>query len=631
MTGGVWGKVLRVDLSARSIKVLEPEQEMPGYYRRYWGGGCMAAQLMLKHSDVTADAFDAGNAMVFAAGPLTGAGAPGVAKYVVVSKSPLSGTIVESAGVGGWGTALKQSGLDAVVVVGKSRTPVQIVLAEGTGTIEDATGTWGKTTSETTDILCGGMDATHVLCIGPAGENRVRYASIISDRFYTNLRGGLGAVMGSKGLKAVVANSSLPSPVENPAKLEEIARDFEEHFLDHPVNGAVHAMGMGAFYEPLNQGGFTTTLNGRTTSLEDVSAISGTKIHDELFDRRASCDGCPGGCPRLAKTNESHGPNGSYRTPELELLMAIGNDCGIQDLDQVVAANQRFLDYGIDYVSFGVTLAAAMECFEKGYLTQDKTDGLQLRFGAADVLIPLIDKTAQREGFGDLLAEGSLRLVRRISPEAAGIAMQCKGIELPLHDPRTKPMLALSYAVSPAGPDDLSVEHDSDYDMNAPQLFLDRSATLGILERLETTDLGPRKIRMMRILEDVFSFMNSAGICKFAAVPCRYYTFSQLISLAEAVTGWEVSLWELMRLGERRIALQKLFNARAGVKPDADALPIRAFEAIEGGPQDGVRIDREQFEEAKTLYYEMRGWDPSSGMPRPAKLIELGIGDQTSI
>ncbi|MBN1858873.1 hypothetical protein JW848_06680 [Candidatus Bipolaricaulota bacterium] len=631
MTGGIWGRVLHVDLSTRSVRVLEPEQEIPGYYRRYWGGGCMAAQLMLKHSDARAGAFDAGNAIVFAAGPLTGAEVPGVAKYVVVSKSPLSGAIAESAGVGGWGAGLKKAGLDAVVVVGKSRTPVYLVLAEGAGKIEDATEMWGRTTSETTEILSAHQDATHVLCIGPAGENRVRYASIISDRYYTNLRGGLGAVMGAKGLKAVVANASLEPPAHDPSKLQDIARDFEEHFLDHPVNGAVHAMGMGAFYEPLNQGGFTTTLNGKTTSLEDVSAISGAKIQEELFDRRVSCSGCPGGCPRLAKADESTGASGSYRTPELELLMAIGNDCGIQDLDQVVAASERFSDYGIDYVSFGVTLATAMECFEKGYLTKDKTDGMQLRFGAADVLIPLIEKTARREGFGDLLAEGSLRLTQRVSPDATGVAMQCKGIELPLHDPRTKPMLALSYAVSPAGPDDLSVEHDSDYDMNAPQLFLDRSATLGILDRLETTDLGPQKVRMMRILEDAFSFMNSAGICKFAAVPCRYYTFSQLKSLAEAVTGWEVSLWELMRLGERRIALQKVFNGRAGLKPDGDTLPARAFEAIEGGPQDGVRIDPEQFEEAKALYYGMRGWDPRSGALTPAKLVELDIGDEAGI
>jgi aldehyde:ferredoxin oxidoreductase len=216
-------------------------------------------------------------------------------------------------------------------------------------------------------------------------------------------------------------------------------------------------------------------------------------------------------------------------------------------------------------------------------------------------------------------------MTQRLGSDTAGLAMQSKGIELPLHDPRMKPMLGLSYAVSPAGPDDLSVEHDSDYDMTAPDLFLDRSAAVGILERLETTDLGPRKVRMMRILEDVFSFMNCAGICKFAAVPCRYYTFSQVVALATAATGWEVSLWELMRLGERRIALQKLFNQRAGIGPEADTLPARAFEPIDGGPRAGICIDRAEFDRAKVLYYEMRGWDAATGVPSTAKLVELGV------
>ncbi len=631
MTGGVWGRILHVNLSTRSVKVLEPEKERPGYYRRYWGGGCMGAQLMLEHSDPGKDAFDPGNAIVFAAGPLTGAAAPGVAKYVVVSKSPLSGAIAEAAGVGGWGRGLKRAGLDAIVVVGQSETPVQIVVRDGTGTIESAEGTWGKTTSETTDVASKGEDQAHVLCIGPAGENLVRYASIVSDRYYANLRGGLGAVMGAKKLKALVAVASLEPPVDDEQAMQEIASDFEAHFLEHPVNGAVHAMGMGAFYEPLNQGGFTSSLNGKTTSLEDVSAVSGAKIHEELFDRRVSCAGCPGGCPRIAKAHEALGSSGGYRSPELELLMAIGNGCGIQDLARIVTANERFLDLGIDYVSFGVTLAAAMECFETGSLDEDRTGGLQVRFGNAEILVPLIEQTAHREGFGDLLAEGSLRLTQSLSGEAVPVAMQCKGMELPLHDPRMKPMLGLSYAVSPAGPDDLSVEHDSDFDMNAPALFFERSATLGIAEPLETTDLGPRKVRMMRILEDVFSFMNSAGICKFAAVPCRYFTFSQLTRLAEAVTGWEVSLWELMRLGERRIALQKVFNGRAGLRPEADALPARVFEAIEGGPRDGVRIDHDQFEQAKAMYYEMRGWDPQSGFPTLVKLVELGIDEYANV
>jgi len=556
---------------------------------------------------------------------LTGAPVPGVAKYVAVSKSPLSGGIVESAEVGTWGAALKRAGLDAVVIVGKAKAPVWLLLANGTGVLKQASDLWGRSTGETTSALEDQVSGAHVLCIGPAGEAQVRYASIVSDRYFANLRGGLGAVMGAKNLKAVVAVESQEVATSDPGEVRRIAADFEEHFLEHPVNGAVHALGMAAFYEPLNQGGFTSSLNGRTTALPTVHSASGSVIHEGYFDGRLPCDGCPGGCPRRVRSKEGSSAHDGYRSPELELLMAIGNGCGILSLDAIRAANERFLDHGIDYVSFGVTLSLAMECFERGLLTPKATGGLDLRFGNAGVLVPLIDAAVKREGFGKALAEGSLRMARGISAKAVPLAMQSKGLELPLHDPRTKPMLGLSYAVSPCGPDDLSVEHDSDYDKNAPDLFLERSATFGILERLDTTDLGPKKVRMMRILEDVFSFMNSAGICKFAASPCRYYTFSQLRSIAAAVTGWEVSLWELMQLGERRIALQKAFNQRAGVLPSADVLPPRMFEPIDGGPQSGVRLDTVQFDQARSLYYSMRGWDERTGELRRAKAVELDI------
>ena len=238
----------------------------------------------------------------------------------------------------------------------------------------------------------------------------------------------------------------------------------------------------------------------------------------------------------------------------------------------------------------------------------------------------LIEQIAFRRGIGDLLAEGTMRAAERIGPHARGLAMHVKGLELPLHDPRTKAMLGLSYALSTTGPDDMAVEHDTDYDANAPQLFMDRVETLGIWDRRDATDLGPEKVRMLCYLQQVFSFMDSLCLCKFAFAPCRYYSFTEMVDLVSAISGWETSLWDLQKLGERRLAMQRVFNMREGLSPEDDCLPPRVYEPIETGPNQGVCMDRDVTEAAKRIYYRMRDWDPKTGWPSHEKLAELGLG-----
>jgi aldehyde:ferredoxin oxidoreductase len=553
---------------------------------------------------------------------------PGFARYSVLAKSPLTGCIGESPAEGFFGPELKFSGFDAVIIQGKAQGPVYISIRDGKAEIKDASHLWGMEVYECVQAIREETkDAdTKIACIGPAGENLVRYASIVSDCMFMNVRTGMGAVMGSKNLKAIAVRGHQPVKVSDPDRIRTLSKQFETHFKENFVNKAVYDAGTASFLGFLNNAGLISSRNLHTTEFEGAEKISGEHIHEAYFDKRVPCYSCPAACHRALKKTDELDINPAYGAPELELLMAFGNGCGIDDLPVLIKAGEMCYRYGLDYVSTGVTIAFAMECFENGSLTARDTGGFELSFGNAGVILELIEKIVKREGIGALLSEGTKRAAKKILKNTGTYAMEVKGLELPLHDPRTKAMLGLSYALSPTGPDDLAVEHDTDFDAEAPELFMERVKTLGILERREATDLGIEKVRMLCYLQQVFSFMDTLCLCKFAFAPCRYYSFAELIDLIRAVTGWEVSLWELMKVGERKLAMQRVFNLREGIGPEHDTLPERVYEAIESGPKKGIKMSRKEVEEAKKAYYKLRGWDAETGWPSPEKLFELDVG-----
>ena len=625
MTTSYTGKVLHVDLSAGRLWVEEPESENPHFYRMYGGGSCLGTYYLLKEIVPGTEAFDPGNVLVFAGSAVSGAKAPGLARYAVLAKSPSTGGVGEALAEGHWGPELKRAGFDAIVIGGKAASPVYLSIRDGETTLRDATALWGKDTGETLDTVRAelGDPGAHVACIGPAGERLVRYASIVSDGTFMNARTGMGAVMGSKKLKAIAVRGAAPVPTADPARVAELSRQFARGFQENFVNKAVFDGGTAAFLGYLNGGGLTSTRNARTTHWTDAATVSGEVIHKEHFDHRVPCFSCPASCHRTLKGVDRYGVDARYGAPELEVLMGFGNGCEIGDLGTLLKINELCFRYGLDTVSAGVTTAFAMECAEEGLLEED---GLDLGFGNAAAVLQLIEHIALRSGIGDLLAEGTMRAAEAIGPRAKDLAMHVKGLELPLHDPRTKAMLGLSYALSTTGPDDMAVEHDTDYDEDAPQLFMDRVKPLGIWKRRAATDLGPEKVRMLCYLQQVFSFMDSLCLCKFAFAPCRYYSFTEMVDLISAVSGWETSLWDLQKLGERRLAMQRVFNIREGLSPADDRLPPRVYEPIETGPNQGVRMDRDVTEAAKQTYYHMRDWDPQTGWPSQEKLAELGLG-----
>ncbi|MEA3485855.1 MAG: aldehyde ferredoxin oxidoreductase C-terminal domain-containing protein, partial [Candidatus Aerophobetes bacterium] len=261
-----------------------------------------------------------------------------------------------------------------------------------------------------------------------------------------------------------------------------------------------------------------------------------------------------------------------------------------------------------------------------GIIPQKDAKGLELKFGNSEVIPEIIRMIAYKEGIGKLLAEGTRRAAKELGREAEFFAMESKGLELPMDDPRTKAMLGLGYAVSPIGPDYLVVEHDTDFDFDAPDIFLERVKTLGILERRKATDLGYEKIRMFCYLQQVFSFMDVLCLCKFAFAPCRFYSFSEMVEIIKAITGWEVSLWELMKLGEKRLNMMRVFNIREGLSPKEDKLPERVFNPIESGPKEGLSLSRADFDHAVEVYYKLRGWDLLTGLPAKEKMFELDLG-----
>jgi aldehyde:ferredoxin oxidoreductase len=625
MAKGYNGKILRMNLSNKKIWVEFPSE---GFYRRYMGGSCFGVYYLLRELRSGVGALQPENLLIFAPSVVTGASVPGLSRYAVVAKSPMTGGIGESLTEGYWGAELKFAGFDGIVIEGKAPEPVYLSIINGKAEIRNASRLWGKDTKETKAAICEELRDTEVkvVAIGPAGENLVRFASIISDCIFMNARTGMGAVMGSKNLKAVAVQGTQSIDVDNQKDLQRLSRYFEENFLSNPVNKTVYEFGTGGFLSFLNGKGLVSSRNLHTTYFKGASKISGQSIHKEFFDRRVPCYKCPAACRRLLKRTEVFGADPAYGGPELEVLMVFGCGCCIEDKRILIKAGELCNRYGLDYTSTGSVIAFAMECYENGIISKEDTKGLELKFGNSEVIPEIIRMIAYKEGIGKLLAEGTRRAAKELGREAEFFAMESKGLELPMDDPRTKAMLGLGYAVSPIGPDYLVVEHDTDFDFDAPDIFLERVKTLGILERRKATDLGYEKIRMLCYLQQVFSFMDVLCLCKFAFAPCRFYSFSKMVEIIKAITGWEVSLWELMKLGERRLNMMRVFNIREGLSPKEDKLPERVFNPIESGPKKGLSLSRADFDYAVEVYYKLRGWDLLTGLPAKEKIFELDLG-----
>jgi len=615
MAFGYHGKILRVNLSTGGIAVETPDEN---FYRTYYGGRGLVAYYLLKELGRNVDPLGPENILIFAAGPVTGAPFAGSGRNSVGAKSPLTGAYGDGEGGGFFGAELKRAGWDAIIVQGRAEKPVYLWINDDNVEIRDASHIWGKETADAQDIIRQelGDNTIRTAQCGIAGENLVRFAAVCNDLKHFVGRSGMGAVMGSKKLRAVAVKGTKGVPVVDPDVIRDQARWLAENV--HEVAGGMYDCGTANGLMNLHGSGGLPTRNFNQGQFEGAEKISGQTMRDTILVAREGCFACPIRCKRAVKVEGRYQVDPKYGGPEYETLGALGSTCGVDDLEAIARGNQQCGAYSLDTISTGGTIAFAMECFENGIITKEDTGGIDLAFGNADAMLQMIEKIAHREGIGAVLAEGTKRAAAVFGKGAEQFAMQIKGQEIPMHEPRLKMALGVGYAVSPTGADHCHNYHDTMFSKAGKSL--DEFKALGMLEPLPADLLDGAKVRYMTYVTLQRNIANCLVYCQF--VP---WWPDRLLALTRAVTGWNTSLFELMNVSRRAFTLTRIFNLRQGFTDKDDYLNDRFFKPFDSGPTAGVQIDREQFEKAKKLHYGMMGWN-ERGVPTEATLEELGIG-----
>jgi aldehyde:ferredoxin oxidoreductase len=641
---GYTGKVLHVDLTAGTLEVEEPPEE---FYRNYVGGSAMGLYYLLKHTPAGADPFGPENTLTLALSATTGAPIAGQSRCTAVAKSPLTGGVGDAQAGGFWPAELKFAGFDAIVIRGQSPKPVYLWIHRGEFELRDAGHLWGVTTKEVDAALAEelGDDRIHVAQVGPSGEKLVRFAAIMNMANRAHGRTGLGAVMGSKRLKAIVVRGGKKKlDMADPEGLRALMQASLKPIRE---DGDVTGLAMYGTIDILESqdavGGLPTrnytsgTMGGRAPQIGANALfddwLRGAAEGTQAKHGRDTCYSCAVRCKRVVEAEwQDKMLDPLSGGPEYETASVFGSYCDIDDLGAVAYANQLCNQYGVDTISAGATMAFAIECYEKGLIDTSDTGGIELGWGKAEAMIAMLEATLRREGFGDVLAEGSARAAERIGNGAADLVVTAKSQELPAHMPQVKRSLALIYAVNPFGADHQSSEHDPSYEPEtieaSPGKYGKRMRDLGLIEPQEATVLNREKVRFALRTQYAYSALDTLDICQFVFGPAwQPVGMEELAEVYTAVTGWHVTVDDLLMIGARRLNLLRAFNAREGITRDSDTLPKRLFdEPLEGGMSDGVAVDREEFETALDLYYDLAGWDPATGNPPRERLEALEIG-----
>ncbi len=627
MSGFPKGHILDIDLSSGTVS----SQELPPeIYRLYPGGSALGLYLVLQHMEPGVDALSPDNVLVMAASPLSGLPISGLNRLAVTTKSPLTGAIGDSQAGGFFPVELKANGWDAVMFRGKAAEPVYLYINGEKAELRNAGEAWGKVTGDAEEVIKKeiGEEDLHIAQIGPAGENLVKYASIINMCNRANGRTGTGAVMGSKNLKAVVVKKGAKQKPFDRERFKEISGDARKRIKENSIVNSLAEHGTDSGLESLNLEGFLVTRNWNSGYFpEGAEQITGTTMSETILKKRDTCYGCVVRCKRVVEIPGVVDP--LYGGPEYETCATMGSYCGIKNLETIALANQICNMYGLDTISCGATIAFAMECYEKGLIGPDDTDGLELTFGNDSVLPDLIVKIAERKGFGNLLAEGSAEAARRIGKEAETLCMTVKKQELPAHMPQQKPSLGIIYAVNSFGADHQSSAHDPILTMSPKSRIRDNLYQVGIWKGYDPGELilDDEKVRFAYNSQCFYSLADTLCLCQFVWGPSwQLYGPSELVEVCRYGLGWDTSLYELMLVGERRINMMRFFSAREGFSRAEDELPSRLFKPLPEGPSSGISLSREEFEAAMDLYYRIAGWTHEEGHPTEATLKRLSLG-----
>lgn len=604
MRGGWRGKLLRVDLSSSECATEDLNLD---WARNFIGGRGLGARYLFEWSDATIDPFDPANHLIFATGPLTGTNASCGARYMVVTKGPLTGCITTSNSGGHFGPELKFAGYDLLVIAGRSPNPVYLWIEDEEVRIRDASSVWGKGVWESDDLLRQevGVPDVRIACIGPAGENLVRFAAVMNDKHRAAGRSGVGAVMGSKNLKAILVHGTGGVPIARPAEFLTAQWNKKASLRDSRGRQSFTRYGTSATLAPINAIGALPTRNFQETVFEGADNISGELINERYVVAYKACFACTIACGRVSKISDEAGGRflmhtsprnwkGAGEGPEYESMYGFGPEVGVDDPEALIAAHWLCNDYGMDPISAGATIGAAFELHQRGALNGNAS----MEWGDAGRVLQLLEDTAFRRGLGDELAEGSKRMTAKFGlPE---LAMVSKGQEFAAYDGRAMQGRGLSYATSNRGACHLKAE---------------------VLRADYKDPSHEGKGRMVAESENQVATLDSMGLCLFLNSGASWENYLEEFN---AATGLDFSMEDFVKSGERIWNLERLFNLRAGITPADDTLPKRMLsEPIPSGPREGMVT---QLEEMLAEYYETRGWP--GGIPSDAKLEMLELSQR---
>lgn len=614
---GYLGRILRVDLTSGS---LWDEPLNPEYARHFVGGSGLGARYLADYARAGTDPLGPDNPLIFMTGPLVGTAVPAAGRFSVVARSPATGLTGEANAGGHWGPALRHAGYDGLIITGQAERPVYLSILEGEARLHEATSLWGLDSYETQGRVKEELAAgrrVHVACIGPAGENLVKYAAVMCDHGRAAGRTGLGAVMGSKRLKAIACGGRFAVPLAAEASFKEYLR-AAMHFVIEDIwavglrlSGTMAGADLGFMYGDVPMRYFTASQDER---IED--GINASVLMDTMLVRHVPCYRCPIACGREVRLEKYPGARrtaaGRERAtvdgPEYETAVGFSALIGADDLQAAAYAGRLCNLYGLDTISTSHTIAFLYYLYNQQIISRDQVEGYDLSWGRVEPTIELVEKIGRRQGLGDLLAEGTDAVARHFGvPE---LAVTVKGLEVPYHDPRAFSGQALIYATSSRGACHMAGDY---YEVIrgriAPELGIN------LLERHEQSRaVAELAARVM----DYRSFTNSVILCHLEDVSAE-----NLVGLLNAVTGWSVDYAEIMRLGERITNLKRLLNYRLGARREHDRLPKLLRQAIREGGTEGFVPDMEHL---LSLYYQVRGWDPATGRPLPEKLEALCLG-----
>ena len=630
MSFGYTGKILHVDLTAGKLEVETPDE---AFYRRYMGGSAMGVYYVLRDVPKGADPLGPENVLALFTSVTTGAAISGQSRINANAKSPISGAIGDSQAGGYFPAELKFAGYDGIVIKGRSPKPVYLSIIEGKAELHDAAHLMGKITGEVESILQKELadEKIEVMQHGPGAERGVLFSSIVNMSNRHNGRTGMGLVMASKNLKAVVVRGTQKVAVADPKAIVAINRVGPKEIPNNPDMDAIAKYGTASVVSPQNMMGTLPTFNYSEGQFAGADAISGEKMAETILKKRETCFACVVRCKRVVEVTEgAYKADPLYGGPEYETIGLVGASCGINDLAAIAHANQICNENGVDTIACGGTIAFAMECYEKGIITKEQTGGIELKFGNVEAMLETLQQIVTNSGpLGTVLSQGSERAAKVWGNGADECLTTVKGAEAPAHMPQAKRSLGLIYAVNPFGADHQSSEHDWMIEEGmASDLYMTRLALLGMPDRLPALSLGPEKIRFAYLSEVFYSLLDTLELCQFVWGPAwTLYGPTETVDFVRAVTGWDVSLDELMAVGMRRLNLMRVFNAREGFDRQQDKLPKKFFKALKGaGPTANIALTHEEIDAAIDQYYELAGWTPK-GIPTQATLQKLDIAN----